>query len=679
MPAPSFSDPAHALGDCLGQRIEAARQLALAISAGDPDAAAAQHGRVGRLSASLPDLQQRLGPSLASAPPELLSLIRALAAEVKSADAAVSRALATTGSSSLPLWLLAHGHVTDAALDALLAPPWDKNRDLVALSGLGSWAVGQALLGRGQNRVLVVDPGAPETPIAEEEPDAALWNLHTQAGLEAALGSMTWPLPAQLRIVEIGPSPPFTSADLRGRLQAALEFSSVGQLQLLEEARVFALKATRNLAAITRTPSIAALRGALAGLPAVVVSAGPSLDKNLHVLKQLAGRVVIVAINQTVAGLRRAGIRADLVVAVDPLNISYHFEGTRPGDIGTLLLGASVDPALFKVPCDRVVHFSASPIVERWMYDFLGEDAAVSSDGTVSTGAIKLCAYLGCTTIISIGRDLALAGDKYYAASAADGGGTVTLTGDGRQISFGGYASRLRLGDGGDTREIQQMLDGQVYELREVPGFYGQPVRTTNLFVHEIERLRRTVAELGPGIRFINATEGGAYLAGMEHMTLDEAARQIDGQACQVDQRLEAPFLAAQATITRDRLSHMTMQLADLVRDLHRMESLAREASSLVAVGGGDAEDRSARVAADLGAISRARPFLSAMVQRATRAIVKKGGPAFATGDDVAAAERVLYAAIISLVQVLAPQVESAVADLRPGLAANLPDTAANR
>jgi hypothetical protein len=111
----------------------------------------------------------------------------------------------------------------------------------------------------------------------------------------------------------------------------------------------------------------------------------------------------------------------------------------------------------------------------------------------------------------------------------------------------------------------------------------------------------------------------------------------------------------------------MAAQLAEFSCDLRRMEALAQEAIALVAVTGVDADQRSADIGKELAAISRARPFLSVMIQSATRSIVKKGGPAFTSGDDVAAAERILYAAISNLVEVLAPQVESAVADLEGG------------
>jgi hypothetical protein len=663
-----LTNPAAALGECLGARAEAARRLGVAIAAGDAEEALQQHHRLAELATALPDLQRRFGPTLASGAPEVLGLVRALAAEIKNADATVTLALSRAGSASLPLWLLGHGLPTPAGIEMLLAPPWDKNRDLVGLVGTGAWALGRQLIARGQNRVLVVDPAAPEETAPAEESASALWNVTTQGALETAVGSMTWPLPEQLRIVEIGPAPLWTGKDLNDRLLRALEFTSVGKLQLRDEARLFALKASRNLAEITRRPSISALRGALQGLPAVVVSAGPSLDKNIAVLKELAGKVVIVAINQTVAGLRRAGIRADLVVAVEPLNVSYHFDGTRPGDIGTLLLGAGVDPALFRIPCDRMFHFSSSPVVEQWMYDLLGDpDAAVSCDGTVSTGAIKLCAYLGCTTIVSIGRDLALAGDRYYASNAADGGSDPSLSADGKRISFGSHASKLRLANPDDEasqKAIQELLDGQVYDLREVPGHDGRPVKTTNLFVFEIEQLRRTIASLRAHIRFINATEGGAYLEGMEHMSLAEAGRQIAVGPCDVEARIGPRARIAEEAISAQRAAHMAAQLADVARDLRHMGALAHEAIALIAVSGANADQRSRDIGAKLAALSRARPFLSVMIQNATRAIVKKGGPAFSSGDDVAAAERTLYAAITNLVEVLAPQVESAVTTL---------------
>ena len=49
-----------------------------------------------------------------------------------------------------------------------------------------------------------------------------------------------------------------------------------------------------------------------------------------------------------------------------------------------------------------------------------------------------------------------------------------------------------------------------------------QPVTSTTGFVYEIDLLRTMVRQAPAGTRFINATEGGAFLEGMEHITLAE-------------------------------------------------------------------------------------------------------------------------------------------------------------
>ena len=142
------------------------------------------------------------------------------------------------------------------------------------------------------------------------------------------------------------------------RLKRTLQTLTEASNELEEAVPFFAQTSVRNLIHIAEQPSIAPLRGALAGLPAVVVSAGPSLDRNIAQLRGREGQVVIIAINQTVRALRKAGVRADLVVVVDPMKVTYHFEGVGPDELGTLLLGASVDPSLFDLPAETS---SASP------------------------------------------------------------------------------------------------------------------------------------------------------------------------------------------------------------------------------------------------------------------------------------------------------------------------------
>jgi Protein of unknown function DUF115 len=665
LPSAAPTDPGRVvarIGGALAERAAAARELARAITAADLAQAVALHEKVAALAAELVPLQQALATHARALSSETIGLLRGLGAEAQKADAAVYAAITKAGAASFALWLLSQGRMTDEALDELEAAPWDKNRDLVGLVGPGSWRMGRRLQSRGHSRVMVVDRDEPESVPTNELSDAALWNVHSKSAIDGVAGRMSWPFPKQLRIVDVGPDPEWNATRLRESLVAAMDFASVNQLQIMEEAGFYALKAGRNLANIARFPSIDSLRGAFAGLPAVVVAAGPSLDKNLHHLKALQGRAVIVAINQTVRSLRRIGVRADVVVAVDPLNISYHFEGTQPGEIGTLILASAVDPLLFQVPCDQIVTFASSPMVEEWIYKILGEEAVVPSGGTVSTAAMKLCYFLGCTTVISIGRDMALAGTQYYADSAADGGENLQVMADGK-LSFASSERKMRLADGVENKEVfKDLIASWSYDLVEIPGFFGKPVKTTHLFQYEIEQVRRTVANLSDTVRFINATEGGAYLEGQEHMRLEEAAKLLpENGARDLGDRIRRHLRSDDQAM---RITRMATALAEFADDLRTMRRLADEARGLLGLPASDA--RRAEITATLGRFGRAHPIVSVMLQNVIRPIVKRGGPEIGSVEEADAAERRLYTAVVNVAEVLGSQVEAAVSALRP-------------
>ena len=52
--------------------------------------------------------------------------------------------------------------------------------------------------------------------------------------------------------------------------------------------------------------------------PAFIVSAGPSLDKNIDELKNIKGRGVIMAVDTAIKPLLKKGIVPDIVASVDP-------------------------------------------------------------------------------------------------------------------------------------------------------------------------------------------------------------------------------------------------------------------------------------------------------------------------------------------------------------------------
>ena len=53
------------------------------------------------------------------------------------------------------------------------------------------------------------------------------------------------------------------------------------------------------------------------GHPAIIVSAGPSLEKNIHLLREAKGKAVIIAVDAVLPTLVPAGVIPDIVVVLE--------------------------------------------------------------------------------------------------------------------------------------------------------------------------------------------------------------------------------------------------------------------------------------------------------------------------------------------------------------------------
>ncbi|MFQ6112022.1 MAG: motility associated factor glycosyltransferase family protein, partial [Nitrospinota bacterium] len=83
----------------------------------------------------------------------------------------------------------------------------------------------------------------------------------------------------------------------------------------------------RNLFCILQSPGVRPLKGAFEGRPALIVSAGPSLDGAIEGVRAAKGKALIIAIGQVLGKLFRAGIEPDLVSTLDysDLNLKLFF------------------------------------------------------------------------------------------------------------------------------------------------------------------------------------------------------------------------------------------------------------------------------------------------------------------------------------------------------------------
>jgi len=81
----------------------------------------------------------------------------------------------------------------------------------------------------------------------------------------------------------------------------------------------------QNLPRLSKTAGVKKLLNRFSGLPAVLVGAGPSLDKNVHFLPHVKGKAVIISCDAALKVLQRHSVMPDIVVNLDPQPTVLHF------------------------------------------------------------------------------------------------------------------------------------------------------------------------------------------------------------------------------------------------------------------------------------------------------------------------------------------------------------------
>ncbi len=244
----------------------------------------------------------------------------------------------------------------------------------------------------------------------------------------------------------------------------------------------------KNLATIIRNPGVKDLYGAFRGVPGIIVSTGPSLDKNVRELKRAVGNCVMISADSALRVLLKHDIVPHMAVSLE-----------RIMHVATMFK---------ELPDDykKQIWLAATPVIRKESYDawpgptFMVYRAFAHFDwinipkGTLQVGpscsnmAFKILEAFGCDPIILVGQDCSF---KSAEKTHADEAPSVT---------------NLKLKE---------------KDLIKVKGNYDEFVYTNQIydlfrkgFVTDLAQYRG---------KCINSTEGGAFIEGTQLMTLNES------------------------------------------------------------------------------------------------------------------------------------------------------------
>lgn len=249
----------------------------------------------------------------------------------------------------------------------------------------------------------------------------------------------------------------------------------------------------QNISLAATDPGISSLRRRFAGRPTVIVAAGPSLEKNIHLLSAAKGKAVLIAAGSAINPMLQNGIEPELLVSYDPGKGNYrHFQRLRTPNIPLVYVPTIFPRILNEYLGPRfTAAMNAFPFVD-WVFQVLGEEKGTLASGpSVANVAWHLAVILGSNPIILVGQDLAYTDGKTHAAGVANARAIDLLSPDKRFIT--------------------------------VEGIDGSPVVTSPVMYNMKAWFEHRLANAPAELITIDATEGGARIKGTAVMPLQEA------------------------------------------------------------------------------------------------------------------------------------------------------------
>ena len=356
-------------------------------------------------------------------------------------------------------------------------------------------------------------------------------------------------------------------AAMRKMLADHLSYCRMSIVTAVANSRATCRNVAYNLPRYLSTPPIDLLRDRFKGYPGIVVSAGPSLRRNIDQLAELKERAVICAVQTTFKLLLDRGIEPHFVTALDYHELSRRFFEGVPATCRTHLIA---EPKATW----HVIDAYAGPtslLDNRWarlcVGDALAARAGLKGGSTVAHLAFYLAVYMGCDPIILVGQDLAYTDHVYYVPGTA---------------MHDLWRPELNRFNTIEMREWERIVRNRPIS-HKVRDIHGNEIYTDEQLFTYLQQFEGDFAHL-PG-RVIDATQGGVRKAGTQVMTLREAAEKhcraslpAEGLAY-IDQLAwddRAGFEAARSELRKrlDEADGVANICSEMLELLHELETL---------------------------------------------------------------------------------------------------------
>jgi cytochrome c-type biogenesis protein CcmH/NrfG len=313
-----------------------------------------------------------------------------------------------------------------------------------------------------------------------------------------------------------------------------------------------------NFPDVLRSAGVKNLENLFPGRPAILVAAGPSLEKNIHLLREVSGRAVIIAADTALRLLLPLGIKPDIVTTIDFNQKNFEKFANVPIDPDISLVyhpgGYYESIRAFHGP--MFTQANTGNRIPAWLSQYVEDKGRLNSGTTVAHLSFHLARHLGCDPIVFTGQDLAFTQNRHHASDLS-----------------------LWHVDAEDVEVIEDI--------------FGERVGTMPSFKHAIHHFEKAFTETKATI--IDATEAGAKKQGARPMRLrDVIDEYCDVSLLDIKGTLRAASEHVEAVRWDDLLRDLECvsgELGVMKKDCREIVGVARKLEKLIGAGRTDGDD----------------------------------------------------------------------------------------
>ena len=292
------------------------------------------------------------------------------------------------------------------------------------------------------------------------------------------------------------------------------------------------LKIIGNIPQIIKEIPIVEFKDRYKGKTAVVVSAGPTLDRNVETIKKYRDNVVLIAVGTAMKALAKHNLTPDFLCIIEANDCSKQIAGLDLKDVNFITEPYS-NPNLRKFEFKKTYsHVSKNLPVHAFWCDISGiNNDEYISKGTVSYTALNVARILGCSKIVLVGQDLAYIEGQCYSKDSAYKDLVCKYNEELKKWEitakdFDNFCMSLGNYEDAEVRKFKALerIENLNKSLYYVKGINGDMIPTESVYAAFIQPLTE-FTQVYSDIEYINTSLVGAQIDGFKNTPLEEALK----------------------------------------------------------------------------------------------------------------------------------------------------------